>query len=147
MQGSKSGGFFYSIYTIEVTDLPSVMKNQARFLEFTWKSLCCREETQHDITQYVDDSSNVIGAASKKALTGYAEEYLVLLAAYYRANKLQLNAEKTTFMMVGAKYTNRRRNKVIIHAANSQIEDDYAIKILGWWISPDGKVNYHLNKI
>ena len=39
IQGSKSGGFFYLVYSIEVTDLPAVMRNETRFLQFTGSNL------------------------------------------------------------------------------------------------------------
>ena len=51
VQGSKSGGFFYSVYTIEVTDLPAVMHQEATFLKFTGRTLVTRDAIQHDITQ------------------------------------------------------------------------------------------------
>merc|ERR1711954_349084 len=38
VQGSKSGVFFYSVYTIEVTSLPLVMRDAAKFLKFTGKN-------------------------------------------------------------------------------------------------------------
>ena len=110
-------------------------------------AVTCTEESKHDITQYVDDSSNIIGARSQKSLVDYTEDYLLLLAKYYRANKLKLNSEKTTYMMIGSQYKCRRRNKIILRIENENIEDDYSIKILGWWISPDGKMDLHLNKI
>ena len=41
--------------------------------------------------------------------------------------------------------SNRERLKLNVNGIT--IEDDRSIKILGWWITPDGKLFYHLNKI
>merc|ERR1711954_449475 len=50
-------------------------------------------------------------------------------------------------MMIGSRYTNRKRRRINLSAGSEQLEDDFSIKILGWWLSPDGKLDLHLSKI
>ena len=61
---------------------------------------------QHTISQYVDDSNNVIGAEKNTEAEQYLKYYYNLLQIFYKVNKLQMNQTKTTFMA-----TRKKRRK------------------------------------
>ena len=42
---------------------------------------------------------------------------------------------------------NRRRRVELTLEGSVKIKDDLSIKILGWWLSPDGKLTQHINRI
>ena len=48
--------------------------------------------------------------------------------------------------MVMGNNTTRAR-KLTLKVGDKELTDDLAIKILGWWITPDNKLIHHLNKI
>ena len=61
------------------------------------------------------------------------------------ANKLLINTEKTKIMIMN---NNKKKKKLKLTLKNGDIiEDDHAIKILGWWSMPTDSMNEHLNKI
>ena len=77
------------------------------FKEITKEELNEPEEGSHDVNQYVDDSTNVIGAPSLQIMKKYIEKYMVLLERFYAINKLKINAEKTKIMVMKTKNTKK----------------------------------------
>ena len=53
VQGSKSGGFYFSVYCIEVMDLPIAMKSPNMFKEISDKDLKDTNDVEHKITQFL----------------------------------------------------------------------------------------------
>ena len=48
-------------------------------------------------------------------------------------------------MVTKSRETNKRLKIVLQNG--EQIEDDLAIKLLGWWTTPNGSMNHHIDKI
>ena len=146
VQGSKNSSFLYTAYNIEVVYLPRLMKNEDDFEVITGEKLNKHNNIAHDVVQYIDDSNNSIGGENAAELLDYTEDYHKLLVSYYQANKLHINKEKTTFMLVSHNELQGRRFELKVSSTES-IKDDLAVKVLGWWVAPNGHMTYHLNKI
>ena len=71
---------------------------------------------------------------------------MTLLTNYYRANKLKINEQKTTFMVISHDEEPGRRFEIKVNEKD-KIKDDLAVKVLGWWVSPNGHLTHHFNKI
>ena len=69
---------------------------------------------------------------------------MYLVEKFYEANRLKLNREKTTVMLVGSE---NRHRKLTLNLGNDVIKNDLSIKILGWWITPDNKLSHHMAKV
>ena len=82
-QGSKGGGFLYTLISIEVVWLPRIMSMPNLYHEITE----LHDPTEHKVVQFVDDSNNCIACNSLTDLARYTEDYLCLLKAFYAANK------------------------------------------------------------
>ena len=138
----------YTLYTIEVVWLSRIMKMPSLYHGITGKNLKIRQDIKLEVVQFVDDSNNCISANTLSNLVEYTQDYMRLLIHFYEANKLRLNPEKTCFMMNGNVYQNNRRMRVKIQLDDGiEIQDSLAVKVLGWWMSPDGKLTNHTNKI
>ena len=68
------------------------------------------ERISHDVDQYVDDPTNIVGAQSLQEMRKYLEKYMTLLEEFYTINKLKINSEKTKFMVMDRKTGNRNSN-------------------------------------
>ena len=146
VQGSKNSSFLYTAYNIEVVYLPKLMCKECDFEDVTGEKLKLHKDIEHDVIQYIDNSNNSIGGKNATELISYTEDYHKLLVAYYRANKLHINEEKTTFMVVSHNENPGTRFELKV-TEKETIKDDLAVKVLGWWVAPNGQMNYHLNKI
>ena len=82
IQGSKNSRFLYTAFSIEVVLVPKIMDIPKFFKEIPDENLSNHKNINHDICQYVDDSSNLIGGNSLKELTDYTEEYFSLLKTF-----------------------------------------------------------------
>ena len=63
---------------------------------------------------------------------------------FYDANRLKLNRDKTTVMLIGNENKNK---KLTLNLGGDIIKNDLSIKILGWWCTPDASMNHHIAKI
>ena len=135
VQGSKNGGFLYTVYNIEIIHLPKVMKDAVLYEEITGEEAIECEETEHDVNQYVEDRTNTIGAPSLKVMKDYIEKYMVLLEHFYTKNRLKINSEKTKFLLMNNR---KKTNKLEIKLKSGEVlKNDLAIRILGWWMTPN----------
>ena len=115
------------------------------YKNITEKPLVVVNNASHHTQQYVDDSSNVVGTNSRSEMKQYTEQFMTLLESFYSANKLKINSEKTTFMLTK---TEEKKRRLEINLTNGDvIKDDLAIKLLGWWTTPNGSMNHHIDKI
>ena len=112
VQGSKTGGFHYTVFNIETVFVPRIMREPEFFREITGNELEVIKDVGHDVSQYVDDSTNSIGTRSLKEMEKYVKQFLNLLKNYYDANKLRINQEKAKLMIMG---NGKRKKKLSIN--------------------------------
>ena len=143
VQGGKLAGLLYTIYTAEIPLISELMKSPEVYLEITGKRLPDFNEIDHKTTNFIDDSSNVVGADSIEELELYIQHFYYLLSSYYKINKLKMNGEKPKIMML----SNNKRSIKISTEDNEVISCDSQMKILGWWVNPNNSMDTHLSKV
>merc|ERR1711954_333079 len=123
------------------------MKNPVLYKEIVGEDMPPNTPSQieHDTTNYVDDSSNSIGGNSIEDIKSYTETYMILIGKYYDANRLKLNKDKTTVMVVDN--PEKKSVRLTLELGDDTVKSSLSIKILGWWITPDNKLNHHISKI
>merc|ERR1711954_520962 len=123
------------------------MKNPVLYKEIVGEDMPPNTPSQieHDTTNYVDDSSNSIGGNSIEEIKSYTGTYMSLIGKYYDANRLKLNQDKTTVMVVDN--PEKKGIRLTLELGEDKVKSDLSIKILGWWITPDNKLNHYISKI
>ena len=99
IQGSKLSGFLATIFSIEIPLLPELMKKKQIIQTLLEVSIPTFYGIDHYVNQYVDDSTNVMGAETNEELKKYVESYHKVLEHFYAHNKLKLNGQKTKIMI------------------------------------------------
>ena len=64
----------YLVYNLEVVNLPNVMDDTKLYKEITGDNLEKTNNIEHDISNYVDDSTNGIGGDSLEDVGNYTEQ-------------------------------------------------------------------------
>ena len=109
----------------------------------------------HHTIQYVDDSSNIIGAKNHIELEQYIQKYFKILEAFYNINKLRINPDKSKFMVVCKPKYRKITNNMVLVTNNYTIKQEPKIKILGTFLTSGltntatlnlmvSKINYRL---
>ena len=100
-------------------------------------------DIDHETTNFVDDSSNMIAGETVKDLESCLRKSLTLLIHYYRANRLKLNNKKTMIMIM----KNNFKKEISIQASNGKIIYNQAqIKVLGIWMNPQNSMTTNIMK-
>ena len=113
----------------------------------TWKDNAVTDEVDHEVVQYVDDSSNIMSADHDMAMKQYAKHYMCLLIKCYESNRLLINESDMTFMIVSGPINKSRKVAFKIEINdNANIEKELSIEILGWRMAPEAH-KQHPNKM
>ena len=105
-------------------------------------------KAKHEAYAYVDDTYNCIAVDNPEDLELYVNNFFKVLVEYHNANKLQLNEDKTTFLV-----TAMPRHQEILKPIEIEIEHDEnvkpvsQIKILGFLTNSRGKNDSQANKV
>ena len=89
----------------------------------------------------------MVSAGSTDELKSYLESYMSILSCFYRENKLVINEEYVTFLVMGGHQLTAGRQMQINVGKGKSVESNLSIKILGWWATAEQSMNNHLNKI
>ena len=109
IQGSKLSGTLYTIYTNEVPVLQELIKDKEWLEEKLKLDYIEYTNVEHTTTNFVDDANSMISFEEESEANHYVNRYFKILQHYYDLNKLKLNLEKTSILVV-AKKTKRDRN-------------------------------------
>ena len=85
----------------------------------------------HHITQYVDDSTNVIASNDPKDIQLYINTYFKVLEEYYNLNKLSINADKSKLLIITKPNLRNITSQIKLQANKYTIEQSQKIKVLG----------------
>ena len=106
IQGSKMSGFLYTIYSIEIPLIPKILRDQ-QLAELLMEIQIPRYySVDHTTNQFIDDSSNVIGAQTFDELENYSNDFLKILEKFYKMNKLKINSSKTMYSVLAVNIMN-----------------------------------------
>ena len=130
IQGSKLSGFMYTIYSIEVPLLPKIMKDQQLAELLLEIRIPQYYGINHQTSQFVDDSTNIVGTENFNEMNRYLNDFHNLLESYYHMNKLRMNAGKTKTIVTKNNELGKRIS--IKTKSGDTVQDDKALKILGF---------------
>ena len=100
VQGSKMSGFLFTIYSLEISQIPKMMKNERIYQLLTGEKLKRVEGILHRVTCYVDDVQNIIGHKNNLQLEIYINQLHKLLIGLYSYSFLKINETKTEFIHI-----------------------------------------------
>ena len=147
IQGSKLSSTFYNLYVNKVTDICKLIYDPL------FKSITGRQtktnykDISHMTINFIDDSSSIISTADHSHLKHYIEDYYDLLHEYYNINKLKINPEKSSVLLI---YKNSLMNVLknfSFNAKGNVIKKSNTIKLLGTYISADLKMDREINNL
>merc|ERR1712240_980043 len=148
----------YILYTNEIPLLYRII-NSTIFTPLTGNSIINNiNNVSNYVIQYVDDSTSMITTSDINDFCTYCDQLFKVLECYYNLNKLTLNSDKTTFMIVCKASLRTPTLHIKLNTTNFVIEQAKKVKILGTYFSPGlcnvvnvnsiiSKVNYRLNII
>ena len=146
IQGSKLSGLFYNIYNNEVPVLYKLMSKPI-FKKITNLTPQKFNNITHLTVNFVDDSSSVITFKDQSSVKKYLELYYALIHSFYNANKLKINADKTSLLLIHKPKFNDFFKNFSFQADRFKIKPKRFIKILGSYIENGLKLNTEINKL
>ena len=144
IQGSILSGFLYTLYSIEIPLIPNILKNQQLTETLMEMRIPRYYSVDHEINQFVDDSSSIIAAETEEEIGNYTSDFLAVMDKYYHFNKLKLNPEKTKLMITKTQDITKIKIKT---PTGENLQEDKAIKILGIWKNKRDAYDTHIAKI
>ena len=146
VQGGKLSGVLYTLYTNEIPLLFQLM-NKQKFQRITNKHLPNITTHEHQTTNFIDDSSSVISFKHTDDIKLYLENYYSLLENYYEINQLHINSDKTQLLLCHKPKHKECFKNFSFRAGKYKIKAKSVIKILGFLISSDLKMDSQVGKI
>ena len=89
----------FNVYTNEIPVLYKLI-NTDIYYKMGAQKIINLKKVSHEVINFVDDSTNIIGFRDHNKIKSYLETYFTLLKEYYNINKLKLNADKTKLLIV-----------------------------------------------
>ena len=145
IQGSKLSGFLFNIYNNEIPLLYKLINSDIYFK--MGGSKLNTKTINHQITNFVDDNSNIISFKNHEDIKSYLENYFLLLIRFYNINKVKLNSDKTKLTIVSKNSMESIFKNFTFRAGNDTIKNCSSIKILGTFIQSDLKLDKSINKL
>ena len=144
VQGSKLSTTLYTVYTLDSTDVATIMNDKEHFKEVVGKDPDETEEIEHNSIGYIDDVTHVTGAESKETQEVYLNNLYSLLVNVYSNKKLQINGSKTQFLTIQKRNDDNYKIKINISDTES-IEESNSIRILGFVQNKRNTLDTHMN--
>ena len=146
VQGSKLSGILYTLYTNELPQLHKLIKHNI-FPKITSYRLRSYKNIEHDTVNFVDDSTSIIAFKETSQIKPYLTDFFNLLKCYYNINKIKINDDKTQMLLTHKpKHKNTLKN-FHFYAGNDKITTKNSIKILGFYITSDLKLDSQIGKL
>ena len=112
IQGSKCNTTLYTIYTLDVTELETVMKEPETYKTIVGKDKTVTNITEQSSTGYIDEVRHVIGATNKDTQEIHMNDLYALLKMVYSNKQLKMNGEKANFLTINSKHDDTRPGKL-----------------------------------
>ena len=81
----------------------------------------------HQITNFVDDNSNIISFKNHEDIKNYLENYFLLLIRFYNINKVKLNSDKTKLTIVSKNSMESIFKNFTFRAGNDSIKNAFFV--------------------
>ena len=98
-QGSRLSGIMFNAYCNEIPRLPNLINTEI-YHKLVCKSKLDTKNISHMVTNFVDDSSNIIGFKKHDMIKNYVEKYYILSTKFYNINRLKINNDKNKMMIL-----------------------------------------------
>ena len=100
LQGSKLSSLLYVLYCNEILLLYKLVGSPLMSSMINTSTCIDTNNIQHNIVQYVDDSTNIIACKDNNKLQININIYFKLLEEFYNINKLLINSDKTKLLII-----------------------------------------------
>ena len=145
IQGSKLSGLLYTIYTNEVPKLHLLLQD-SQWME---ERLGVKKENYsgitHTVVNFVDDSNSFLSFDDPDDANHYLNRYFLILVFFYIQNKLLINPEKTTILVVAKPQKILEADDIRIVTEKEEVRPSKQVKILGWITNPRMNMDNHLD--
>lgn len=145
IQGSKLSGLLFNIYNNEIPLLYKLINSDIYFK--IGGSKLNTKNINHQITNFVDDNSNIISFKNHEDIKNYLENFFLLLKRFYNINKVKLNSDMTKLTIVLKNSMESIFKNFTFRAGNDTIKNCSSIKILGTIIKSDLKLDKSINEL
>ena len=146
IQGSKLSGLLYNLYTNEVPLLHKLMDKDL-FCQITHDKITKYTNVTHETINFVDDSTSIIAFKDSGQMKKYLEGYYDLIHGYYNINRLKINPDKTTLMVVSKPRFCKHIKNFSFNAKQFMIKAKNSIKILGIYLKRDLKMDAQIGSL
>ena len=144
VQGSKLSSLLYTLYTNEIPLLYKLLNNKL-YKNITGQNIIKFKNIEHLTINFVDDSNNIITFNDQNQIKNYIEAYYKLIHNFYNINKLKINPDKTNLLLIYKDKYSQSLNNFYFKAEQYKIYSKNTIKILGFYIQSDLKLNTEIN--
>ena len=100
IQGSNLSEILYSLYNNKILKLHNILFNTGKMREIFQREAFNRNNFKHEVTQLVDNSNGIIIISDRTKIMLYLNKYFQLLKFFYNLNKLKINDDKTSLMLI-----------------------------------------------
>ena len=135
VQGSKLSSLLYTIYTNEIPLLHNLMKDEEWMNKNLDKNVTTYSTTNHTTVNYIDDSSNIISFEEHTDAIHYLNDFFLTLKAFYNANLLCMNGEKTGLVCIARPQVRLNKDDIYIVEQPKNIVCKPQIRLLGWFLN------------
>ena len=146
IQGSKLSGLFYTIYTNEIPLLYKLLHDNW-FTRLTGHVPQKFKYIYHLTVNFVDDSTSIITFSDTNLIKIYLENYYNLLHNYYNINKLKINPDKNSLLIVNKPKHDPPLKNFFFLVDSYKIKPKTYIKILGSYIQNTLKMDTEIGKL
>ena len=117
IQGSVISSLLYILYTNEVPLLHELLKDEEWINKNLEEDVTKIDDIEHTTDNFIDDSNSVIEFNDPTDANFYLDRFLKVLKIYYNDNKLQINTDKTSLLVISKQKHNHIKEEI-------RIEDD-----------------------
>ena len=151
VQGSKTSGTFFGIYTLEMTSIKPIIESKELTKYIMKEENKELQTTEIESSGYVDDINHLIANKSKDDLEKQTQGIYKLVTKIYTENRLMVNEGKSKILQVekntaDVEDTGRRMIK-IKDSRNKIIQAEGTLKVLGFTLNAKANMENHISKV
>ena len=137
------------MYNAYCNELPLLHKliNTPIYNKLVDKRHLVTKDINHEVINFIDDSTCIIGLKNHNNIKLYLEQYYRLLEGYYNANKLKLNSDKNKLLIINKPKLDRSLQNFSFRAGKDIVKCSTKIKILGTMIEKSLKMESEIGNL
>ena len=147
VQGSKLSAILYILYTNKVPKLHNLLTNKVIMKKLINENPINTEGINHEVVNYIDDSNSSITFDDPKQADDYLLKYFKLIESYYNMSKLEINTDKTNFMVICHPNKEVIANQIKLPTSTEVVIQKPQFKVLGWITNNEMSMEPNINRI